>query len=486
MRDIVAIFKEIKTTLSNYFEIVEDMPLNVWNKKHLKRCLSKGMTLEEILPVCTMLSLKIHLISRTREFTCLHSYPTQVDWSLTPIFILIEETIQQTTIAKNVGKKMVTDKTLPNGGIEVYTENQIQYYAKTEGSKGMERKRSNKNKAIMHFTKISRKASEREVELTKRKLNELETTFHCSAILNPTVFANQFKDISYCATCCVFYTGLKIDHNCWVPLSTDCSALLEQCYTQFQTLKDDIQSLAWNIKGLKIAEQKNFPAKQMMQFATYQDLMAILQCASCKRWKWTSRNVPNVSMHLKLLKRKILHVENMPLTLTQYQDWPKNVGEISLHHLTHTFCIESKPHEQCDQCGQECPGNVTCVKTHKKYNCAATNRSMRQYEECDVCLMKYPLHADIADYSKRHRHFDEICHNCKNIIPANDIYTHACPLRVFSAPVPYRKIACYDFETAAMQNDKTGDKIHEPVFLSCYFETSKICHFSKKNLPAQI
>jgi len=253
MRDVVAIFKEIRETLSNYFAIVEDMPLNVWNKKHLKKCLSKGMTLEEILPVCTILSLRIHLISRTREFTCLHSYPNQVDWSLTPIFILIEE-----SAVNSIGNGMVKNKPLPNVGINVYTENQVQYYTKTEGSKGMERKRSKKNKSIIHFTKISRKASEREVQSARKKLNKFKTTFHCSAILNPAVFANQFKDVSYCATCCTFYTGHKADHDCWVPLSSDCGTLLEQCYSQFQNLKDDIQSLAWNIKGLQIEEQKNF------------------------------------------------------------------------------------------------------------------------------------------------------------------------------------------------------------------------------------
>jgi len=125
------------------------MPLNVWNKKHLKRCLRDGITLEEILPVCTMLSFRIHLISRTKEFTCLHTYPTEVDWSLTPIFILVEETVQQTKIAENSGKKMMlTDKILPNGGISVYTENEITYYAKIEGCKGMERKRSKKMKQL--------------------------------------------------------------------------------------------------------------------------------------------------------------------------------------------------------------------------------------------------------------------------------------------------------------------------------------------------
>ena len=119
------------------------MPLNVWNKKHLKHCLRNGMTLEEILPVCTMLNFRIHLISRTKEFTCLHSYPTEVDGSLTPIFILVKETAQTKT-PKNTAKKMVTEKILPNGGISVYTENEITYYTKVEGCKGMEKKRSKK------------------------------------------------------------------------------------------------------------------------------------------------------------------------------------------------------------------------------------------------------------------------------------------------------------------------------------------------------
>jgi len=258
---------------------------------------------------------------------------------------------------------------------------------------------------------------------------------------------------------------------------------LEQFASQFQALKADMESLAWNIKGLEINEQKFFPAKQMLQFATYQDLIAILQCVSCKRWKWTSSNTPALSVRLKVLKRKILHAEQMPLMLTQFQNWPQTTAKISLHHLTHTFCIASEPPEQCEQCGQTCPGNVTCVNAHKKYNCAARNRNMRKYEECDVCLMKYPLNTANIDYRATHRHFDEMCHNCKNIIPADKIYTHSCPLRVFTAPVPYRKMACYDFETAAMQNEN-GEKIHEPAFLSCYFETSKVCHFSKINFAS--
>ena len=115
------------------------MPLNVWNKKHLKQCLCDGMTLEEILPVCTMLNFRIHLISRTKEFTCLHSYPTEVDWSLTPIFILVEETAQKKTTT-NSGTKKKPKKTLPNDGISIDTKNEITYYTKVEGCKGMEKR----------------------------------------------------------------------------------------------------------------------------------------------------------------------------------------------------------------------------------------------------------------------------------------------------------------------------------------------------------
>ena len=114
----------------------------------------------------------------------------------------------------------------------------------------------------MHFTKISRKASVAEMELANRKLSKHKTTFHCSAILNPNLFAKQFNDVSYCPKCCVFYTGLKIDHDCWVPLTATCSTLLEQCASQFQALKADMESLAWNIKGLEINEQKFFPANK--------------------------------------------------------------------------------------------------------------------------------------------------------------------------------------------------------------------------------
>ena len=99
---------------------------------------------------------------------------------------------------------------------------------------------------------------------------------HCSAILNPASFAGKFNDVSYCETCCLFYTGLKMDHNCWVPLTVQCSTLLDQCANKFQALTSDMESLAWNIRGLKIAEQKNFPAKQLTEYASYQDLLAIL------------------------------------------------------------------------------------------------------------------------------------------------------------------------------------------------------------------
>ena len=192
-------------------------------------------------------------------------------------------------------------------------------------------------------------------------------------------------------------------------------------------------------------------------------MSAILQCVSCKRWKWTSKDTPALSIHLKLLKSKILHAEQIPLILTQFQNWPQTTAEISLHHLTRTFCVASAPYGQCDKCGQTCPGNTTCVNAHKKYNCAATNRNMKKYEECNACLMKYPLNTADIDYRATHRHFDEMCHNCNSIIPAEKINTHSCPLRVFTAPVPYRKIACYDFETAAMLNEN-GEKIHEPAF----------------------
>ena len=126
---------------------------------------------------------------------------------------------------------------------------------------------------------------------------------------------------------------------------------------------------------------------------------------------------------------------------------------------------------------------MTFVDAHKKHNCHATDRHLRNYEECDICLMKYPLNTKDTDYRATHKHVDGVCHNCSEIIPSEMIGTHSCPLRVFTAPVPYRKIACYDFETSAMENED-GEKIHEPAFLCCYFETSELCHFSKINFAS--
>ena len=55
-----------------------------------------------------------------------------------------------------------------------------------------------------------------------------------------------------------FFTGLKNDHNCWVPLSPNYTELLEKCANKFKALMSDIKSLAWNVRGLNVVEQKNF------------------------------------------------------------------------------------------------------------------------------------------------------------------------------------------------------------------------------------
>ena len=113
----------------------------------------------------------------------------------------------------------------------------------------------------------------------------------------------------------------------------------------------------------------------------------------------------------------------------------------------------------------------------KKY-CKQNSRHV----ECETCQVQYPRKKINLDTN--HEHFDEMCHNCKEIIPAAELKTHACALKLFAAPKSYIKIACYDFETSAHRKRKTDKKIHEPVFLSCYFETEQICHFSQINFAS--
>ena len=146
-----------------------------------------------MLPLCLILGFRVHLISRSKGFSCMQSWPIEVDWSLTPIFILIEETTQQNLIGKRKiktqqGQLLKSHKNLCSISADI--KNGITYYTKLEASKAMEKKRGKKEKGIMHYTKISRKASTKEIELGKRKLASCKTTLHTSAILTPAAFAS--------------------------------------------------------------------------------------------------------------------------------------------------------------------------------------------------------------------------------------------------------------------------------------------------------
>ena len=56
-----------------------------------------------------MLGFRVHLISRSKGFACLQSWPIETDWSLTPFFILIEETKEQNFIEKRSKKLIILD-----------------------------------------------------------------------------------------------------------------------------------------------------------------------------------------------------------------------------------------------------------------------------------------------------------------------------------------------------------------------------------------
>ena len=81
------------------------------------------------------------------------------------------------------------------------------------------------NDGIIHFKRMKRLPSKQELEKRSKAIkmanSSSKTLLHCSAILQPVKFAQRFKDVCYCATCCEFYVGFKKNHTCWVPLTKD-------------------------------------------------------------------------------------------------------------------------------------------------------------------------------------------------------------------------------------------------------------------------
>ena len=152
---------------------------------------------------------------------------------------------------------------------------------------------------------------------------------HCSAILQPEKFGQYFKDMTYCAKCCLFYEGHKICHSCWVPLSLDFPDVFNQHAKNFQQLSEDLEKLnidyTDNTKynGQRLKAKRNFPARQMMEFNSYNSLMNKLQCLSSIRWSWVDNTVPTISTKFNLLKNHFLDAKELPLSSGQLKDYFK-------------------------------------------------------------------------------------------------------------------------------------------------------------------
>ena len=101
---------------------------------------------------------------------------------------------------------------------------------------------------------------------------------------------------------------------------------------------------------------------------------------------------------------------------------------------------------------------------------------------CKDCLCSYPIEqikingGSYNSWLKTHTHLETICSLCWQVVRPLEAKDHSCPLKVYVRTSPYKKLACFDFETSANPQDPKG---HEAIFISCFFETVKIGHFQR-------